>query len=618
MDTGPRLVLIFLLSFLCFALQYDLSAILSFVHLSVVQIRLLPFVFLGFGLSSIIVLRLRGTHIDFIYFLPWIGIIVFSSLFVFFNQEYQLVLMIPLLFAAVYAPLVHLLTEGRFRTNYFYDLIGGAAGFAFAFHFLGRIGAEWTYAWLLIGSSIIPLVAAPSRFLARRLALLALCVSIALVAWQAVYHKLDLLYLLRNAPLIFHDPLYDAYAIKGLPGVTQIATKWSSISRVDIFAASSSKNAALFYNRKRFSPLSPFTSDIAYDLLKVINPAIKSALVIGVGGGRDIAFLERRGVSDITGIEVNDATYDLLSGEFAHLASDAYVKHDIRLAEGRAFLEHASDSQYDVITLPKAELYTPHLITPILIEAHLYTEEALRLYWQRLSDDGVIVISRDIVYFQTKKTPQLHTMLETLKSAFRKEGVDLRLHAFAFTDEELGVGVSSDPEKKVKRTVNYFISRRPFDPQMIEKIRSMLDVEEIHLISPMIADPRQISALWPSEKCFLEAFDNDRVQCLETKVAVVTDDRPFFHDTRSGRFVLDILIRYANVVLLAALMGLLLVLGISREARSLIYRAGSVLPIVFGLGTFYGFLVPYYYHVVLLQFRSPLDMPLPLAQAGAA
>jgi predicted membrane-bound spermidine synthase len=75
-------------------------------------------------------------------------------------------------------------------------------------------------------------------------------------------------------------------------------------------------------------------------------------LIIGPGGGMEVAAAATLGLGTITGVEINPIVTELATVRYRKLAGGLYDRDQVRIvtAEGRSFLRHA-DQRYDIIML---------------------------------------------------------------------------------------------------------------------------------------------------------------------------------------------------------------------------------------------------------------------------
>lgn len=230
-------------------------------------------------------------------------------------------------------------------------------------------------------------------------------------------------------------------------GVKLLSSKWSLIARVDLIKEDLSIYDSLFgrdinnfvnndvretfldlkgygdfynlyYNNVIFTFI-PYRDKIVwkmppYTLLK--NPSV---LIIGLGGGVDIAIARYNNARKIVAVEINPAMVSLMRDSNAVLVN-TYKLAEVHLMDGRSFVE-SSKEQFDLIQLMFTELYVPFPNSLAFIENYLYTVEAFSAYLNRLSENGIIFINKWIGNYETPA--ELMRITTTAYEALRKEGI---------------------------------------------------------------------------------------------------------------------------------------------------------------------------------------------------
>ncbi len=114
------------------------------------------------------------------------------------------------------------------------------------------------------------------------------------------------------------------------------------------------------------------------------------ALVIGCGGGNDVAMALQNGVAHVDAVDIN--AWAIAMGEQHHplepLLSDrvsAYV------ADGREFLARAGE-KYDLIVYGLPDSTFTNDRSNLRVESFIFTREAFESVRSRLTDDGVLVV----------------------------------------------------------------------------------------------------------------------------------------------------------------------------------------------------------------------------------
>jgi len=118
--------------------------------------------------------------------------------------------------------------------------------------------------------------------------------------------------------------------------------------------------------------------------------------VIGAGGGRDVLTALVAGATTVDAVELNPTTVDIVSRVTKPFSGDVYHHPGVRavIGEGRSFLTR-TPGPYDLVQISLVDSWAATSAGAYaLSENYLYTVEALQLYWERLSERGVVSISR--------------------------------------------------------------------------------------------------------------------------------------------------------------------------------------------------------------------------------
>src|SRR5262249_9940129 len=122
-----------------------------------------------------------------------------------------------------------------------------------------------------------------------------------------------------------------------------------------------------------------------------------TALVIGPGGGRDLASALVFGASQVDGVEINPIIADdVMRGKFREFSGGIYTHPRVRIAvdDGRSFVRRTPD-RYDVIQASLVDTWAATAAGAYtLTENTLYTVDAFNDYLDHLTDDGMLTITR--------------------------------------------------------------------------------------------------------------------------------------------------------------------------------------------------------------------------------
>jgi hypothetical protein len=253
----------------------------------------------------------------------------------------------------------------------------------------------------------------------------------------------------------------------------------------------------------------------AYPASLVPRPRV---LVVGVGGGMDVLTALRFDAASVTGVEVNQATLEILRHTyreyFRRWVDDPRVRlvHD----EGRHFLA-SRDDVYDVIQLSGVDSASG---TPgaahVFSESYLYTAEAVDLYLSRLTPEGVLNVMRP------ESTPprDMLRLLATVVRSLRRRGVERPAeHVMVLVD-------------RTGSFVAVLVQPSPFG---VEQVRRVALWAGSNPTFTLVAAPGFVPA-GPSAYAALLASPSARdldagLRRYPWDVSPATDDRPFFFRT---------------------------------------------------------------------------------------
>ncbi|UCF69274.1 MAG: hypothetical protein JSV80_08360 [Acidobacteriota bacterium] len=244
-------------------------------------------------------------------------------------------------------------------------------------------------------------------------------------------------------------------------------------------------------------------TSVAYSLLQP-----KEVAIIGSGGGRDILTARLTGAERVDAVELHKEIIDIVSNRFAHISGDVYGLDGVRpvASEGRAYLTR-SDTRYDLIQISMIDSWAATAAGAFaLSENFLYTLEAYRLYWERLSNEGIVSTSR---WARGTKSLELPRLILLIQAALRAEQLeDPNAHLAIVEGGPVGT---------------VLMSKRPFSRQMLHRLREICLDRGFRLRYPASdasEESRAIGRLIEQGPSFLAGGALD--------LSPPTDDRPFF------------------------------------------------------------------------------------------
>ena len=411
----------------------------------------------------------------------------------------------------------------RIDRAYFFDLAGASAGCLVLIPFLNWFGGPNT----VIAAAVLYCVAAALWFnqagAARRRAA-AVLLALLLVALMAANGK-------------FH--IIDINSAKGQKLPPERFTAWNSFSRIGVSRVDvtweSAVNWTIIIDADAGTGIAPFDfgrglqPDEKFKLLHqgpgfpyALRPGAK-ALIIGPGGGYDIARALAGGSRDVTAVEINPIIADqVMRDKLLAESHGIYVRPEVRVVkeDGRSFVRGSSE-KYRVIQATLVDTWASTAAGAFaLSENNLYTSDAFYDYLIHLTGDGVLAFTRwgfdppreslrlvslgmDALTRLGEPDPARHIM------AIREDTA--RLHGWGALDTVL-------------------ISRKPFTNEDVTRAREVLRdarMEAIYLPGDSPSNAFGELATSSDPRAFFRNYPYD--------ISPVADDRPFFFYTVQPR-----------------------------------------------------------------------------------
>jgi len=277
-------------------------------------------------------------------------------------------------------------TVERVDRVYFFDLLGAATGCLLLVPFLNHFGGPRTVIFVAV---FFAAAGAIWHSMAGSIAWRAASVALALALFaSAFFNATDNLFAIRYA--------------KGQKLKHEDFVQWNSFSRIAVrgymilIDADASTGIASF----DFEHLSARDRHLLLEdgpaLPYALRPGAKT-LVIGPGGGWDVARALASGSHDITGVEINPIiATTVMRQRFVALSQGIYLRPDVHIyiEDGRSFVRRSRD-KYQVLQATLVDTWASTAAGAFaLSESNLYTTDALRDYLLHLTDDGMVAFTR--------------------------------------------------------------------------------------------------------------------------------------------------------------------------------------------------------------------------------
>jgi spermidine synthase len=312
---------------------------------------------------------------------------------------------------------------------------------------------------------------------------------------------------------------------------------WAPAARVKSFGG---QNARFQIDSGVITPILPFKGELAeMDFLKRnilqlgyhLGPYDKVA-IIGPGGGSDVLAALVFKNKDITAIEINSGIVRLMKNELVDFNGGLYLRPEVKVVvdEGRSFLSRTPE-KFNFIQATFIDTYAAAASgAHTLNENYVYTTGAIKDYFAKLSDDGVISISRWggplHGYSETFR------VIATAERALREMGIaDPRSHILSIRGPlyESGHRMGYQSHGNVTNSMaTTLISKQPFSLEKLEKIKSAVAEYRFQPIWFPYANVKDdiVEQLFNSRgnQGFYNSFYNKN----GVNIAPTTDDAPFF------------------------------------------------------------------------------------------
>jgi hypothetical protein len=273
---------------------------------------------------------------------------------------------------------------------YFFDLLGAAVGCLALVPFLNRFGGPNT----VLAASVLFAVSAAIWFhragtLSGRVGAVVLALAyVALIVYNGKQHLIDIRY------------------AKGEPLPHELFVQWNSFSRIGLVHPSD--DYGIVIDADAATSIATFNLDHLdehqrYNLLYqgpgisyVLRPGAKT-LIIGPGGGWDVARALTSGSKDVTAVEINPIiARTIMQQRYPDLSHRLYFRPEVHveIEDGRSFVRR-SQEKYQVLQATLVDTWASTAAGAFaLSENNLYTTDAFRDYLSHLTDDGLMVFTR--------------------------------------------------------------------------------------------------------------------------------------------------------------------------------------------------------------------------------
>jgi predicted membrane-bound spermidine synthase len=452
---------------------------------------------------------------------------------------------LPFLLAGSVVSLAISETIERVDRVYFFDLLGAAGGCLVLVKFLDIFGGPNTVivagVLFAVSSAIWLNLAGNARGRAAAVAL-----ALALVVLVVTNSK---------------HGIIDVKFAKGHALTGEQFVKWNSFSRIGLAKDKDSGMETIYIDADASTGIANFdyehlTADQRRDLFFQgpgfpyrVRPGAKT-LIIGPGGGWDVARALSSGSKDITGVEINPIIATTIMRQmYPHFSGDLYTRPEVRIEveDGRSFVRRSRE-KYQVLQATLVDTWASTAAGAFaLSENNLYTTNAFYDYLSHLTDDGVLAFTR----WGFSPPRESLRLISLAKVALTQLGeADHKRHVMVVRENSQAI-------KGWGARDTVLISRKPFTPEDIARAHAAIaesHMEAVYLPDVKITNP--FTELLYSEKPeeFYKNYAYD--------VSPVSDNRPFFFYTVQPRDLVNF---------------------VRHESESADYKINRAVPLLFGL-----------------------------------
>lgn len=314
-----------------------------------------------------------------------------------------------------------------------------------------------------------------------------------------------------------------------VPNSKLIDTKYNSFSRVDIVNSSftryapglsptfrgslpeqvgitidaGSMNSVTKFEKLEF--LDNLPSSIPYFL---IDNNYKETLVINAGAGLDVLSAIKNNAT-VTALETNPIVIDLLKNEYANYSGNIYNKANVIFGEGRSFIK-STEKKFDIIIISLAgNVLSDSAGISGLSENYLLTKEAFEDYYNALSNNGFLVITRWLL-FPPRESLRLFSLALEVDNDAKK------IAMFRSWTTVTLVLSKNNLDQKTMTKISNFVERNKFD--IIYLPTKFIPNKNLKFKEPYYYNA--IQNLLKNKEEFYKEYVFD--------VMAVTDDKPFY------------------------------------------------------------------------------------------
>jgi hypothetical protein len=410
------------------------------------------------------------------------------------------------------------ISEGMARVDrvYFFDLLGAAGGCLALLPLLEGVRGENT---IIVVAMLFAAAAAIWHTMAGSFSGRVLSVTLGLALLALILFN-------------WTGRFLDVHFAKDQKLSNEFFVKWNTFSRIAVAPEKDSGMPTIFIDADASTGIANFDfanlkererRDLLYQgpgLPYMVLPGART-LIIGPGGGWDVARAIAGGSTDITGVEINPLIAKVIMRErYPELSRGLYFRPGVHIVveDGRSFVRRSPD-RFQIIQATLVDTWASTAAGAFaLSENNLYTTDAFVDYLSHLTPDGFLAFTR---WGLDPPRESLRLISLGMEALSRLGETAPELH-FIVAREGSTAGWGA------KDTV--LISRRPFPPEYLARARRTITegrMQPVYLPGEPVSNPFADLLRSPRPREFQRNYRFD--------ISPVSDNRPFFFYTVQPR-----------------------------------------------------------------------------------
>lgn len=315
-------------------------------------------------------------------------------------------------------------------------------------------------------------------------------------------------------------------------GISPDFLKQSAMDQYTILIDTFAATPILKFDGRNFSKMFYPFHDISYAVHAVRKGARMA--IIGVGGGRDVLAAKAWGQPEIEGIEINSRVLESLTQRFHDYAGRPLDWPGVRLFldEARSHIAR-SGKQYDIIQASLIDTFAATAAGAfVLTENSLYTMEGWNVFWNHLTRDGILTMSR---WYTPGNPVEAIRLLSLARATLEAHGIPKP------QDHILMARTVRSPNVNAQPIATILVKKTPFTAGEIKAFEGWIQANHFQLL----VTPGQIQAeelrgvmTAPDLMQYAAGYPFD--------ITPPTDSRPFFFDVLRWRDVMKKEFRQGN------------------------------------------------------------------------